>query len=150
MRSFAILATFSTALFLGACGTELPTADVDPPLFAHESNNQAQLSGMQNGTAITGVAIVNAIVTRGQVTGWRSAVNVQGDLAPGTYFFTVNLNGGNQTTVCSFTVDEERGGRQGCNADTNLPGFNRVEIRDSENSIIASGTFDRRGGNRFN
>lgn len=107
---------------------------------AHESNNKATLSGM-----VTGTAIVNYLAG---TEGWRSSVNVRGDLANGTYGYYVagGPSGDAGVLVCTFTVDG--GGRQGCSADTDLPGFTRAEIRDSDGNVIASGTFARRGGNR--
>jgi hypothetical protein len=150
MRIITATGLFAIAALVAGCNQDLPTLTADDaiPNLAHESNNRAELTGMQDGTQISGHAIINAIVNRGQVTGWRSTISVQGDLAAGTYTVFVNLNGSNQTAVCSFTVSD-MGGRQGCSADTNLPGFNTVEVRDASGNIVASGIFDRRGGNRF-
>lgn len=110
-----------------------------PVAYAHESNNQATLSG-----AVTGNAIVNYVAGR---EGWRSSVNVRGNLANGTYgFFVAGGPSGNAgQLVCTFTAGR---GRLGCSADTDLPGFTRAEIRDSDGNVVASGLFARRGGNR--
>ncbi|CAN5647103.1 hypothetical protein BH23GEM5_BH23GEM5_13550 [soil metagenome] len=150
IASFAMMATLLGA----ACSQDLPTAAPDQPLFAHESNNSADLSGMQGSTTITGKAIIN--YAKGAPKEWRSSVNVQGNLQPGTYTFAVNLviptQGGVQPgqfqRICTFTVSG-KGGRQGCSADTDLGGFSMVFILDSADNIVASGTFDRRGGMRF-
>ena len=106
---------------------------------AHESNNKAELSG----DGISGHAIVNYVAG---TEGWSSTARVDG-LAPGDYTFAVNLNGTNQTTVCSFTADGN--GSDGCSdQDADLPGFNTAVIVDSDGMVVASGTFARRGGNR--
>lgn len=139
--SFAVLAAVlltgcdavssDAASFETALGT---TAD------AHESNNRANLTGMATGTAI-----VNYVAGR---EAWRSTVNLEGDLADGTYGYYVagGPSGDAGQLVCTFTVDGN--GRMGCSADTDLPGFARAEIRDSEDNVVASGMFVRRGGNR--
>lgn len=147
ITGFAIL----SALLGAACSQDLPTASADllTPSFAHLSNNSAELSGMQDGTRITGKAIIN--YAKGAPQEWRSTVNLNGDLDAGTYTFYVSLNGTNQTAVCTFTVDGN-GGRQGCSGDTDLGGFNMATVRegniDANGDIVASGTFERRGGQR--
>ncbi len=136
------------ALATAACSetsTSLSTELDQTARFAHESNNQATLSGMQGNNAITGNAIINYIAG---TEGWRSSVNLSGALTNGTYtLFAVAPDGVTVMEVCSFTVSGP-GGRQGCSADTDLAGFATAQVRDSEGSIVASGTFARRGGNR--
>lgn len=140
-----------TAVILVAACADAPTATFQSdalqpggPSFAHESNNQAGLSGTQNGNAITGNAIINYVAGR---DGWQSTVTLQGDLAPGTYtLFAIGGPGGVQP-VCSFTVDGS-GGRQGCSADTDLGGFRFAEVRYQDGTVVARGTFERRGGQR--
>lgn len=138
------------AAFLAAACADAPTAALQSgglqpggPNFAHTANNQANLSGMQNGNGITGNAITNYVAGR---DGWQSTVNLQGDLAAGTYTFFAIGPGGVQP-VCSFTVGG-RGGRQGCSADTDLGGFARAEVQYQDGTVVASGIFERRGGNR--
>ena len=151
MRVTALSTLLLASGVLAGCGQDVPTAseDLAAPAFAHESNNRADLSGTQDGTAIAGMAIVN--YAKGAPREWRSTVNLKGELDPGTYTFYVSLNGTNQTAVCTFTVDEN-GGRQGCSADTDLPGFNMATVREGNmvaaGDVVASGTFDRRGGQR--
>lgn len=148
MRSF--IQTLSTAVlamaFLAGCdavGVDQTSSFAD----AHESNNRAELTGMQDGTALSGTAIVN--YAKGSPTEWQSTVNVKGDLDNGTYSFFVagGPSGAAGTLVCTFTVDGS--GRQGCSADTPLEvGFARAEIREEDGTVIATGVFARRGGNR--
>jgi hypothetical protein len=141
IASFAMMATLLGA----ACSQDLPTAAPDQPLFAHESNNSADLSGMQGGTMITGKAIIN--YAKGAPKEWRSTVNVR-NLQPGIYTFAVNrAMGTGFQTICTFTVSI-KGGRQGCSADTDLDGFTEAFILDSAGNIVARGIFDRRGVNR--
>ncbi|MBA3404617.1 MAG: hypothetical protein H0U13_08045 [Gemmatimonadaceae bacterium] len=149
MRSFRFLAFAFAALAVAACA-EAPTGPANSALnapevrLAHESNNQASLTGSQNGNTITGNAIINYVAG---TEGWQSSVSLQGDLAEGTYtFFALGGPGGVQA-VCSFTIDEN-GGRQGCSADTDLGGFVRAEVRDEDGIVVASGIFERRGGTR--
>ncbi len=153
MRPIRYSALFTAILVAAACA-ESPTApansglDVPELRLAHESNNQASLTGSQNGNMITGNAIINYVAGR---EGWRSTVSLQGDLAEGTYtFFAVLVSEGNEPVlqaICSFTIDEN-GGRQGCSADTDLAGFNRAEVQDEDGNVVASGVFERRGGTR--
>ncbi len=139
-----VLATLATAACAESTPTELPHGG---PSFAHESNNRAELSGMQNGNTIRGQAIINYVAG---TDGWRSTVNLRGKLAAGTYtFFAISPDGLTAMPVCSFTLNG-RGGRQGCSADTDLGGFATAEVRDAAGNVVASGLFDRRGGARFN
>lgn len=144
MRFASISALLATAALSAAC-TDAPMAAVDGPSLAHESNNRATLSGTQDGRTITGSAIINYVSGR---EGWQSTVNLQGDLAAGTYtFFAISPNGMTEFAVCSFTV-AANGGRQGCSADTDVGGFLTAEVRESDGTVVARGTFQRRGGNR--
>lgn len=144
MRFATVLSLIAATALTTAC-TDAPTAAVNGPSLAHESNNRATLSGMQDGRAILGTAIINYV---SGTEGWRSTVNLSGDLAAGTYtFFAISPNGMIAMPVCSFTISET-GGRQGCTADTDLGGFLRAEVRESDGTVVASGTFQRRGGNR--
>ncbi len=147
----------AAGLLAGCAGGDLPTAasaDLAVPSFAHESNNRGELSGTQNGNTISGQAIIN--YAKGAPKEWRSTVNVKGNLAAGTYTFAANLvipsQGGVQPgqfqEICTFTVSGN-GGRQGCSADTDLEGFSRVFILDSDGNIVAEGAAERRGGQRF-
>lgn len=150
MRFITASALLAAAFLATACA-DAPTAALQSgglqprgPNFAHESNNQARLSGMQNGNAITGNAIINYVAGR---DGWQSTVTLQGDLAPGTYTFFATGGPGVLQEVCSFTVDE-KGGRQGCSADTDLIGFASAEVQYQDGTVVASGIFERRGGKR--
>lgn len=147
MRILSIPALLVTVALASGCADtpSAPTSTLQPgaPTFAHESNNKAGLSGTQNGNLITGNAIINYVAG---TEGWQSSVNLQGDLASGTYTFFAIGPGGVQP-VCSFSVDGS-GGRQGCSADTDLLGFMRAEVRYEDGTVVASGTFERRGGNR--
>ena len=108
---------------------------------AHESNNRAELMG----DGVSGKAIVNYV--KG-TEGWSSTARVMG-LEAGEYTFAVNLNGTNQTVVCTFTSDGH--GSEGCSdQDADLPGFNTAVILDSDGNVVASGIFERRGGGRAN
>lgn len=149
MRYISAPALLAAALLTAACAdapTAAPTAEFQHggPNFAHESNNQATLSGTQDGNAITGNAIINYVAGR---EGWQSTVNLQGDLAAGTYTFFATGGPGVLQAICSFTVDGS-GGRQGCSANTDLIGFTGAEVREADGTVVASGTFARRGGNR--
>ncbi len=140
--ALAVLATAACADSATAPASSASDLEVR---LAHNSNNQASLSGSQNGNAISGNAIINYVAGR---EGWQSTVNLQGTLAADTYtFYAVAPNGVTLRFVCSFTLDGQ-GGRQGCSADTDLLGFATAQVRDSEGNIVASGMFDRRGGNR--
>lgn len=150
MRKFIAPCALSLSLIVAGCaqdsptGAELATVVAGGPSFGHESNNFAALSGTQGGVAIEGQAVIN--YAKGAPEEWRSTVNLTGDLAAGTYTFYVNGPGG-KTAVCSFTVGAT-GGRQGCSADTDLRGFGRATVEDASFNVVASGTFDRRGGTR--
>lgn len=112
---------------------------VTPVLGAHNGNNKAELTD-----AATGTAIVNYSEGTGTFSG---TVNTDG-LDAGTYTFQVSLNGTNTTEICEFTVSED-GTREGCSATgLELPGFNRAEIAAEDGTIVASGTFARRGNCR--
>ncbi|MEO5589407.1 MAG: hypothetical protein ABIS03_07455 [Gemmatimonadaceae bacterium] len=139
------LAAFASAACSEATTSPAVSSDGLEVLAAHESNNRATLSGMQAGNQITGTAIINYVA--GQ-DGWRSTVNLDGILAPGTYtFYAVAPNGTTLRFVCSFTIAVE-GDRQGCSADTDLLGFATAQVRDAGGNIVAGGTFERRGGTR--
>ncbi len=147
MRHVASIGFGLAALASAAC-SEIPSSpersfDAPELRLAHESNNRAQLTGMQDGNTITGTAIINYVAG---TEGWQSSVNLQGELAPGTYTFFAIGPGGVQP-VCSFTVVTSDD-RQGCSADTDLGGFGRAEVRDSAGNVVASGMFERRGGKR--
>ena len=142
MRSIITTAVLCAAFAVAGCdatssGDALSSADA-PTAYAHESNNRATLSG----DGITGTASVNYVAG---TEGWRSTARVRG-LDAGDYTFAVNLNGTNQTAICSFTSDGK--GSEGCSADTDVPGFNTAVILDSDGTVVASGTFARRGGTR--
>ncbi len=146
MRARTASALLVSALFAVGCA-DAPTGSLQPdaPSFAHESNNRATLTGMQGGSAITGIAIINYVAGR---EAWRSTVGLRGNLAAGTYtLFAISPNGATSFAVCSFTVDG-MGSRQGCSADTDVGGFLRAEVRDASGNVVASGRFMRRGGNR--
>lgn len=131
-RSYATAAAALTAAALAA----------SPAWAAHESNNRAELVG----STASGVAIVN--YAKGAPDEWKSTVNVDG-LAPGAYTFRVA--GGPQNRiqpVCDFVI-EDNGGRQGCSDQSaDLSGFSRAEIVDATGAVVASGVFERRGGQR--
>lgn len=152
MKRSLTFATLAALAFTAACSDNLPTATgnsiapVDETASVHESNNRAELSGTQGSAAVSGSSIVNFTGNAGNA--WRSNVNLKGDLAPGTYsFFVISPDGTNRMFVCSFTLDPN--GRQGCSADTNLGGFATAEVEDGTGTVIASGSYARRGGNRF-
>lgn len=141
------LALIGLAAATAACADPITSAVADASArFAHESNNQSVLSGTQDGNAISGNAIINYV--KG-VEGWQSTVSLSGNLAPDTYtFYAVAPMGGALRTICSFTVTDQNGGRKGCSANTDVAGFATAQIQDSNGNIVASGTFERRGGNR--
>lgn len=114
---------------------------------AHESNNYAELTGVDG---VTGKAHVNYV--KG-TEGWSSTVSVFG-LAPGDYVFAVRRTAaGAYQTVCAFTADGR--GRDGCSdQDADLLGFTEgVIVRDANGNgiadpgevAVASGVFERRG-----
>ena len=152
MRHFSTMAAGFAALVLTAGCESSPTdattardgRTAGNPSFVHESNNRAELSGSQNGNILGGHVIINFV----KGNGWRSTVNVKGDLAAGTYsLYTTHPTFGEQL-VCSFTVIGTDS-RQGCSSDTNVPGFAAAEVRDESGTVVASGGFARRGGARF-
>lgn len=143
------MSRFATVLSAGllltaACNTDMTSnSAADSPAFAHESNNAAELSSATN-PSLGGTAIVNYVA--GQ-PGWRSTVNVTGDLANGPYDVILTRPNFPDQVLCSFAVDGN-GGLQGCSTDKNVNGFAGVEVRDANGTVIVNGTFARRGGNR--
>ena len=107
---------------------------------AHNGNNKAELSGAGG---VTGVAIVN--YSEGQGT-FNGTVTVEG-LAPNTaYSFTVAGASGIRT-ICSGISDSS--GTFTCSAQNlTLPGFGTAQVRTSDGTVVASGTFERRGNCR--
>ena len=107
---------------------------------AHNGNNKADLSGAGDAT---GVAIVN--YSEGQGT-FNGTITVQG-LAPNTaYSFTVAGASGIRT-ICSGISDS--GGTFTCSVQkVTLPGFGTAQVRTSDGTVVASGTFERRGNCR--
>ena len=114
---------------------------------SHESNNYAKLTGAGG---VTGNAHVNYV--KG-TEGWSSTVSVFG-LAAGDYVFAVRRTAaGAFQTVCAFTADGR--GQDGCSdQDAVLVGFTQAVIvldangngiADSGETVVASGTFERRG-----
>ncbi len=114
---------------------------------AHESNNRANLTGDDG---VSGKAIVNYV--KG-TEGWSSNTSVFG-LQPGEYVFAVRLRAdGPFQTICAFTADGK--GRDGCSdRDAVLMGFSQAVIvldangngeADMDETVVASGTFERRG-----
>lgn len=131
MRTYRTVAVLAVAAAMA--GTSSTAA-----FAAHESNNRAELTGVG-----TGVAIVN--YAKGAPAEWRSSVNVRG-LPDGTHTFRVA--GGPMPapqTLCTFTVGD---GRSGCSSDADLRGFTTAQIVDSSGTVVASGVFARRGGQR--
>lgn len=150
MNRLAMFSTLAMVVAAAACQESLPTSDasfvdgVDETASVHESNNRAELAGTQGGEAITGSSIVN--FTGNGMNAWRSNVNVKGDLDAGTYsFYVISPDGTNRMLVCTFSVP----GRQGCSSDTNVGGFATAEVEDGSGAVVASGSYARRGGNRF-
>lgn len=121
----------ATLLALGLLAAVPATALAD-----HNSNNRATFTGAASGTAIANYA-------EGQGT-FNLSVSAR-DLAPGTYTYSVSLNGGNVRLICGFTVTS--GGTGGCTAnDVALPGFNRAELRPGDaEGVLDSATFVRQG-----
>jgi hypothetical protein len=127
-----------------AAGTAALVLPALPAQAAHEANNKAQLSGDASGTAI-----VNYIEGRDSQQ-WTANARVQG-LEPGTYSYVLiapkNNGGGEVATVCTFEADGK--GSDGCsNSSFDTGGFATAEIQDEDGDVVASGTFERRGGNR--
>ena len=114
-----------------------------PAQAAHESNNRAELTSALD-SGVTGKSIVN--YAKGAPNEWKSVARVSG-LTPATaYTFTVNGPAGIQE-VCSFTTNTRGAG--GCtDGEKDLGGFGTAQIRDADGAVVASGSFDRRGGNR--
>lgn len=109
---------------------------------AHESNNFTTLTSSIAG--VSGQATVNYV--KG-TEGWSSTTRILG-LPDGLYTFAVRLGGaGTLQPVCSFEVEGEGSG--GCSdQDAALTGFSQAVIVDFEGNVVASGTFERRGGHR--
>ena len=128
-RSFIALALAAIAL-LGIAS---------PASAAHNSNNKAELTGTTD-PDITGVAIVNYQEGRGTFNG---STRVDG-LEPGEdYTFRVTGPGGLQT-ICTFTANASGSG--GCSEQgLKLGGFTTAQIVDKNGTVVASGTFARRG-----
>lgn len=112
-----------------------------PASAAHFGNNKAALVG----DGVTGTAIVNYSEGTGTFNG---SARVSG-LEEGTYTFqVVSPNGMTATPICTFTADGN--GTDGCSANgLTLGGFATAEIvDDTNNTVVASGTFERRGNCR--
>ena len=107
-------------------------------LAAHNGNNKAELSGVGSGTAL-----VNYSEGLGKFSG---TVTVRG-LAPNTsYSFTVTGASGIRT-ICSGISNSS--GTFTCSAQQlTLPGFGTAQVRTSDGTVVASGTFERRGNCR--
>ncbi len=110
---------------------------------AHNGNNKAELGGVGGET---GTAIVN--YSEGQGT-FNGTITVRGLAANTSYSFYVNGAGASPSgrLICSgistssgtFTCSEQK---------LPLPGFTTAEVRTSGGTVVASGTFDRRGNCR--
>ncbi len=137
--------TRSTKLMLATAAAILFGALSQGVQAAHESNNRALLEG--DDAAIQGHAIVNYV--KGKES-WTASVLVQ-DLPAGSYWFAVRFNSGGTIgepqPICMLEVGDE--GMAAC-ADSmfDLGGFHEALILDAEGNIVASGFFERRGGNR--
>jgi hypothetical protein len=106
------------------------------PAFAdHNSNNRATFTGAASGTAIVNYS-------EGQGT-FNASISAR-DLEPGTYTFTVSLNGANVQTICTFTVNAS--GNGGCSDQgRGLAGFNTAEIRNTSGDVVDRDVFTRQG-----
>jgi len=136
MTKFRTLLITTFAVFAIA----VPTA-----LAAHNGNNAAQLTGTAAEPDATGKAIVNYSEGRGDFNGTITVRN----LVPGaTYRFFVRRGGtGMETLVCSGEANSQ--GTFICQEQhLLLPGFTMAVVRDSNNTEVAIGTFDRRGNCR--
>jgi hypothetical protein len=131
--------TFRPLLLAGAATAAALAVAAAPAHAAHNGNNKAPLRG----DGVTGTAILNYSEGTGTFSG---TANVLGLVEGEDYSYVVNLNGGNEQTICTFTAGA---GSSGCSANgLTLPGFNRAEIEDSAGNAVASGTFERRGNCR--
>ena len=128
------------ALSLAAAGLVVAAL---PAQAAHESNNRAELTSAID-AGVAGKAVVN--YAKGAPNEWKSVAQVSG-LTPATaYNFTVNGPAGVQL-VCSFTTNAQGAGS--CtDGEKDLGGFGTAQIRAADGAVVASGSFDRRGGNR--
>ena len=131
-----------TRVLLTAAGTTALLLTALPAQAAHESNNKAELTGV--GT--TGTAIVNYIEGR-TTQQWTGNVRVRG-LAVGDYSYVlVSPTGADAATVCTFTAAAN--GSAGCsNSSFDTGGFATAQVRNEAGAVVASGTFERRGGQR--
>ncbi|SDX14786.1 hypothetical protein [Marinobacter mobilis] len=108
----------------------------------HLANNTAELNGVE-GSGIGGQAMVNFVSGNGS---WTAEAQVRG-LQPGAYSFAVRLGASAPETVCTFMADGR--GSNGCsNTGFDIGGFGEGLILDDNGNVIASGSFDRNGGNR--
>ena len=109
---------------------------------AHNGNNKAELGV----GSVTGTAIVN--YSEGQGT-FNGTISVQGLVPNTSYLFYVTGAGAGTIgrLICSgissssgtFTCSEQK---------LALPGFTTAQVRTSGGTVVASGTFDRRGNCR--
>ncbi len=109
-------------------------------LAAHNGNNKAAISGAGG---VTGVAVVN--YSEGQGT-FNGTITVQGLAANTAYSFTVTGALGT-STICSGISNSS--GTFTCSAQKLvLNGFGTANVRTSDGTSVASGTFERRGNCR--
>ncbi len=113
---------------------------------AHESNSQAELEPTAAGPAgASGKVIVNYVAGR---EGWTASAQVDGLAPNATYNVVLNLNGGGPQVLCTIQTDATGSGSCSDQRDV-LAGFNRVEIIEvATGTVVADGTFIRRGGGR--
>jgi len=108
---------------------------------AHNGNNKAELSG-----AGTGTAVVN--YSEGQGT-FNGTVSVGGLMANTAYSLYVTGAGAGAAgrLICSGTSDSS--GTFTCSEQKlALPGFTTAQVRTIGGTVVASGTFERRGNCR--
>lgn len=113
---------------------------------AHNGNNKAPLTGIGMESDATGNAIVN--YSKGTES-FNGKVTVR-NLVPGaTYEFYVTGAAAGMAGVLICSDEATNGGTFTCSAQgLGSPGFATAEVREDDGTVVASGTFLRRGNCR--